>query len=409
MNNQENILCVDDEPNILEAYQRALRKQFGIETATGGLEGLSLLAEKGPFAVVVSDMRMPGMDGVQFLARVREQAPDTVRIMLTGNADLQTAIEAVNEGHIFRFLTKPCPPELLARALTAGVQQYHLIRAERELLEKTLSGSVRILVDILSLVNPTAFSRASRVRGLVRKLTAQLKLEEAWEVEIAAMLSQVGCVTIPEDILARACQGESLSSDDVHLIQACPQIGHDLVVRIPRLEGVAEIIAYQDKLFNGAGLPRDQKQGQEIPIGARILKLALDFDKLQGTGITTAEAFLELKKRRDWYDPNIVEALERTLANEIKYEIRSARVDDLTTDVILADDIVSTKGLLLMTKGQEVTGYLRERLKNFARHGVVKQPIRILVPFRASAAVTAENPPLAARECQQDLTDRPNR
>src|ERR687883_1975197 len=128
----EKILCVDDEVNVLSAYQRSLRKDFDIHVANGGREGLETIKKNGPFAVIVSDMRMPEMDGVQFLARAKELAPESIRIMLTGNSDQQTAMEAVNEGHIFRFLTKPCPPEMLAKALTAGLEQYQLVRAERE-------------------------------------------------------------------------------------------------------------------------------------------------------------------------------------------------------------------------------------------------------------------------------------
>ena len=116
----DKILCVDDDPNILQAYQRALHKQFPIEAALGGEEALAAVAHRGPYAVVVADMRMPGLTGVEVLARIRQMAPDTVRMMLTGNADQQTALEAVNEGHIFRFMTKPCPPDAFAKALTAG-------------------------------------------------------------------------------------------------------------------------------------------------------------------------------------------------------------------------------------------------------------------------------------------------
>ena len=138
----EKILCVDDEANILEAHQRGLGKQFHIETALGAEQALGQIDAQGPYTVVVSDMRMPGMDGVQLLSEVRKRAPDSVRIMLTGFADLQTAIEAVNEGNIFRFLTKPCPQETLAKALSAGIEQYRLVTAEKELLAKTLRGAI---------------------------------------------------------------------------------------------------------------------------------------------------------------------------------------------------------------------------------------------------------------------------
>ncbi len=137
------VLFVDDDPNILEAYQRQFWKQYQIDTALAGDRGLEAVAKNGPYAVIVSDLKMPGMNGVQLLSRVREMAPDSVRIMLTGFAEVQTAIDAVNEGNIFRFLTKPCQPDVLARALDAGIEQYRLITANRELLEQSLGAWMR--------------------------------------------------------------------------------------------------------------------------------------------------------------------------------------------------------------------------------------------------------------------------
>ncbi len=375
----EKILCVDDEPNILEGYQRSLRKEFHIDTAAGGEQGLETIATRGPFAVVVSDMRMPGMDGVQFLSKVREKTENTVRIMLTGNADQETAMSAVNEGHIFRFLTKPCPPEALARSLSAGIQQYRLIMAEKELLEKTLSGSVQVLIEILSLVNPTAFSRASRVRRLVVQLSTQLKVENAWQTELATMLSQVGSVTIPEETLLKAYRGQGLSADESRMIQGHPQIGHDLIARIPRLEAVAEIIAYQDKLYSRPGPRREGKAGSDIPVGARILKLSLDFDRLVTQGMSATEAIEEIERRNGWYDPAVVDGLRQVVSNETRNEIRSVGVEDLTLNTLLAEDVVSCKGLVLVAKGQEVTTHLKERLRNFSSLGVIPHSIKILV------------------------------
>jgi CheY-like chemotaxis protein len=167
----ERVLCVDDDPNVLAGYQRGLRKQWHLETASSGQAALGLLETQGPYAVIVADMQMPGMNGVELLTRARTLAPDTVRIMLTGNADQKTAVEAVNEGHVFRFLNKPCSAEMLALVLDAAVRQYRLVVAERELLEKTLSGSVKILTEILSLQDPRTFGhRPSQwgPRGSVR-------------------------------------------------------------------------------------------------------------------------------------------------------------------------------------------------------------------------------------------------
>ena len=249
----EKILLTDDDPNILSAFRRRLRRQFQLETALGGQEGLKILEDRGPFAVIVSDMRMPDMDGIQLLTRVKERAPDTVRMMLTGNADLQTAIEAVNEGSIFRFLTKPCPPETFARALRAGLEQYHLIVAEQELLEKTLSGSIKLLTEMLSLISPTAFSQASRVRRYVRHIATRLGLADAWQFEVAAMLSQIGCVSVPPRILDKIHTGRSLSSDEQGIFSAHPAVGARLLANIPRLETIAQMI-------EGQGLPFAQNQ-----------------------------------------------------------------------------------------------------------------------------------------------------
>lgn len=199
----ETILCVDDEQNVLEAFQRQLHKQYSLKLAASGEEALERLRTEGPFAVIVADMNMPGMNGVQLLAKVREASPDTVRIMLTGAGDFQTAITAVNEGNIFRFLAKPCPAETLALALEAGLAQYRLVTAERELLEKTLHGSLRAMVDILALANPSAFSRAMRLRHYASQMAKNLGVPDAWQIEVAAMLSQVGCVTLPAEVLEK--------------------------------------------------------------------------------------------------------------------------------------------------------------------------------------------------------------
>ena len=130
------VLFVDDEAPVLDGYQRLLRRDFTVNTALGGEQGLALIRTTGPYAVVVSDMRMPGMNGAEFLAHVREKTPNTARILLTGHADLDAAIDAVNRGNIFRFLTTPCRKEVLVEAINVGLAQHHAAVAEKELIEK---------------------------------------------------------------------------------------------------------------------------------------------------------------------------------------------------------------------------------------------------------------------------------
>ena len=170
----ERILLVDDDNNILEGYRRSLSREFLLETALGGSQALKLATDNGPYAVVVSDMRMPGMDGIQLLSSIKAQSPDTTRVMLTGNADIDTAINAINEGNIFRFLNKPCSKEEMAKALTAALVQYRLVTAEKQLLEQTLSGCIQVLTEVLSLVNPAAFSRAERARRYIHHIVTAM-------------------------------------------------------------------------------------------------------------------------------------------------------------------------------------------------------------------------------------------
>ncbi len=313
----KRILCVDDDAELLQAYSRRLRHQFRIESALGSEEALSTVLNRGPYAVVVSDLRMPGLNGVQLLTKIKVCAPQTVRIMLTGHADLHTALEAVNDGYIFRFLTKPCPVDLLAKTLEAGLHQHALITAEKELLGKTLTGTVKVLTDVLALANPVAYGRASRVHGLVMRICEEMGLGESWPINVAAMLSQVGCVAIPEETLAKIQQGEDLQDEEMDAIRNHPRAGQELIQAIPRMEAVAEIIAHQARLYHRQNPLQDEPFGNAIPLGSRILKVALDLDELVCRGIGREDAMPTLKRRQGWYDPSVIEALEKILPKEV--------------------------------------------------------------------------------------------
>ncbi len=373
------ILCVDDDVNILDGYKRHLRKEFKLEVAVGPEQGLQMVTERGPFAVVVSDLQMPGMNGIQFLTKVREEAPDTVRMLLTGNADLQTSIDAINQGQIFRFLTKPCTPEALANTLRAGLAQHRLITAERELLEHTLSGSIRVLCEVLALVNPEAFGRSSRISRYVEAIAANLHVSEMWAIKTAAMLSQIGCVILPEVVLGKVYRGEALTSEESQLFNQHPFVAFDLIVKIPRMARVAEIIKYQDKYYDGSGVSSDHRKGNEIPMEARILKVALDFDALESSGKTKAEAFDRLTQRKDCYDLDVIAALKAVVIGTVTHETQTAMITDLRAGMILAEDIMSSTDVLLASKGQEVTQSLILRFENFSRTGGIRQPFTVLI------------------------------
>ena len=243
----EKILLVDDDSNILDGYRRSLSKEFLMETALGGTEALALATDNGPYAVVISDMRMPGMDGIQLLSNIKAVSPDTIRVMLTGNADKETAINAINEGSIFRFLNKPCSKEMMARTITAALVQYRLVTAEKQLLEQTLIGSLQVLTEVLSLVNPAAFSRAEPARRYIRHIVSSMKLGTPWQYEVAAMLSQLGCVTLATETIETVYRGEKLSPDEQAQYEAHPSVAYALLSKIPRLEPIAWMIEQQNR------------------------------------------------------------------------------------------------------------------------------------------------------------------
>jgi response regulator RpfG family c-di-GMP phosphodiesterase len=378
----ERILFVDDDENLLASFQRQLRNKFPMSTATGGDQGLKLIGSEGPFAVIVSDFRMPGMDGVQFLSKARGAAPDTVRMLLTGYADLQTAIEAVNQGNIFRLLTKPCPPDTLAGTLGDAVKQYRLVTAERELLEKTLKGSIQVLGNVLSMLNPEAFGRTGRISRYVREIAAKIGETDMWQLETAAALSQIGWVILPGDTLKKVYQGVKLTIHEEELFHSHPSVASDWIGKIPRMERIAEIVAFQEKNFDGSGFPNIAKRGEEIPLGARILKVALDFDALEIAGQTKGKALEELKRRTGCYDSRVLESLEAVIKAEARYLLKSVRVMDMTDSMILAEDVKTVKGLLLVTKGQELTKPLLERLRRFVHLPGIQEPIQVVVPLQ---------------------------
>jgi response regulator RpfG family c-di-GMP phosphodiesterase len=377
----EAVMLVDDDVNVLSGYKRHLRDQYNLTLAEGPQQALSLIASS-PFAVVVSDLRMPGLSGIELLAQIRALQPECVRIMLTGNADLDSAIEAINAGSIFRFLTKPCPPEQLANAIEVGLEQYRLVTAERELLEKTLNGSIKLLSEMLALASPLAFGRAARVRRVVKQLAAQLRMESPWMFELAAMLSQIGCVAVPDDTLRKAVRGEPLTEAEAKLYFEHARIGQNLLANIPRLAEVARIVAYQQKDFDGGGYPLDAVSHQEIPLGARLLHLALDYDIVLATGRRGQTALTELKRAAHKYDPQLFKALQELLELEAGFAIKDLPVDELEPEMITAEDILALNGTLLCSRGMEITPTMIARFKNHADAGSIRRMVKVQIPLR---------------------------
>lgn len=372
----EKILFVDDEPNVLASIKRQFRKRFDLQVADSGDCALQILREEGPFAVIVSDMRMPGMSGVELLSRVKELYPDMVRIMLTGNADQQTAMEAVNTGHIFRFLTKPCPPATFITALALALRQYRLIVSEKELLQQTLKGSIAVLAELLSIANPLAFSSGARIKGTVVSVAEQMHLPNVWQYEIAAMISQIGCVTLPGDILQKVYAAEKLDQEEEEMFSQHPHIGAKYLEQIPRLENVARIIALQQLRFDEYSEEIAADNFEEVLVGAQILKAALAFDLLLFYGEPRNEAIAILQRQKGMYNPLVLEKLAH-ISVDNRSSIVSLGVPQIAPGMIAIDDVKARNGVLVIPKGQIITSPLVQGLINFSKRVGIVEPIRV--------------------------------
>jgi CheY-like chemotaxis protein len=379
----EKILLVDDDSNILDGYRRSLSREFLMETALGGEQALKLAADSGPYAVVVSDMRMPGMDGIQLLSKIKAQSPDTIRVMLTGNAEIETAITAINEGSIFRFLTKPCSKEMMGKTLTAALLQYRLVTAEQQLLEQTLSGSIQVLTEVLSLVNPAAFGRAERARRYIHHIVTSMKLGNPWQYEVAAMMSQLGCVTLAPETIDAVYSGEKLSPTEQTQYDAHPSVAYGLLSKIPRLEPIAWMIEHQNRPVREV----DNSERTDMRLGAEILRLTLAYEKLIHKGASRTEAVHTLTHQNKHFSPEFFDALVALDPNSEEGAIRQCRIEALTPGMIIQQEIRTGEGALLVSKGQEVTSSLHSKLKNFHARRVITGDVTVSMPTTTLAFV----------------------
>jgi response regulator RpfG family c-di-GMP phosphodiesterase len=387
------VLWVDDNPRVISTVTQALQRHFAITTATSGEAGLHLLETAGPFAVLVADLCLPGIYNTTLFVRAREVAPDTVRVMLTGQADVHTARAAVNEGEVFRFLLKPCAPEGLFLALQAAAERYQRRMAEYARLEQILHGSLQALAALQEFTHPEPFARASRAREHLRFVTAGRSRKERWETETAALLSQLGYVTLPPAVLQKLHEGHALSADEQALVDRLPLAAAERLAGIPGTEAVRRIIAYQGKSYDGRGVPRDNVRGKGIPWGARALKIALDYDDLVASGVSSVAAIDQMQgpDRRGWYDPEILTTFaDTTFSPEQNDAVQEIPLGKLEPGMVVVTDVRTRTGALLIPAGQQVTAQHAARLS--AVNAADEELVCVLVPRARMAAPTPRAP-----------------
>jgi DNA-binding response OmpR family regulator len=371
------VLLVDDEQRILDALRRTLRGKYAIETASSGPDGLTILADSRaqpePIGVVVSDMMMPGMNGAEFLTRARDVAPDAVRMILSGQADLTSTIAAVNNADLFRFLTKPIEPATLTTALDAALRQYELVISERELLRSTLTGAVDVLVETLALASPLAYRRTARVRMLLTTVADEVGLADDWRLHVAAMLSQVGCIAVPAPVLERIEKGTVLSDEDRRMYLGHPELAMQLLGRIPRLEEVADWIGTQITDIDDLE-PGELEDPSQACFGAVSAFLA-GYD----VGLGVREIGRRLTDAGRFGDDVVKAVLGAAQVLSPKGVPEEVKVAGIRPGMVLDQDVTTTTGLVLVRKGERVTEVLARRLENFALSVGVTEPIKVLV------------------------------
>ncbi|HBF07403.1 MAG TPA: hypothetical protein DHW71_10140 [Gammaproteobacteria bacterium] len=370
------ILCVDDESNVLDGLRRILFEDYDVEAVTSGAEALELMQDE-EFACIISDMRMPEMNGAEFLSKARQIAPDTTRMLLTGQSDMESAISAINDGNIFRFLMKPCPEEKLLGHMSEAIRLYELTKAEKDLLENTLKGAITVLTDMLSMIAPTAFSRSIYIRGYMSHMSRMTKQANAWEFEIAGMLSQLGAIVLPPDLIKKAFSSVPLEADEKQMLGSIPAAGAKLVDSIPRLQNVALMIESQ----HGNDRELHNTLGGHVLIGAKMLRIASAVDRLiLQEGVSVQKAVETLKKTLVTPDDQtLLTCLSSFKPDSADRVLKSVNVNELEIGMILEADVLAKNKSVVLCKGQKLNGPLIARLVNFARRSGIQEPIEVTV------------------------------
>jgi len=419
------ILCVDDEPNILSALKRLFRgKGWQVRSADGGQAALALL-EAESVDLVISDMRMPEMDGAEFLAQVRARWPDTVRLLLTGHSDIKAVIEAINRGEIYRYITKPWDDHdivlivrqaLERKALEAEKKRLEALTARQneelknlnasleakvrertaelqvanEKLKASFLTSIKVFSTLMEMRGGNLSGHSRRVADLARRIAVKLKLDgqQVQEIFVASLLHEVGKVGFADDLLGTPVA--MMKPEQLDLYRKHPLQAQQLLLPLVDLQAAAEIICDQFERFDGTGFPR-KLCAEAIPIGARILSLASDYDNMQ-IGTMTANRLnaneaqiIIVHSSGQRYDPQVVNAFIETLNSTAKAKVDSesfreimVNARDLKAGMVLARDLLSHSGMLMLSSGHMLDSHLIGKINSFLKSDADD----LLVPIR---------------------------
>ncbi len=401
------VLFIDDEVSILSALKRSLRNQFiDVSTTDSYLEALELV-KQNDFSVVISDQRMPGMDGSELLEKIKELSPDSIRILLTGFADIHAAVEAINRGFIYKFIAKPWDDQNLFEVVQDAVERYELISENRRLqamtkqlnqsllgfnqtleqrvveetvavarlgeeLKQSLLGMVQVMAKMAESHSFLVGSHSKRVLKLCQMIGKDLGLteEELYHLIIASSLHDIGKVCIDAFVLEK--QEKMLTDNEKDTIKKHVIHGESMLLMIPHMAPIAKIVRHHHERFNGTGYP-DKLSGKDIPLASRIIAVVDAYDnalnKRTSFESTTPEKSLNFVKNLSGshFDPAVVELLARHVRDgstndELELEVNT---QDLKAGMVLSRDLVTVRGQLLLKKGNALQKNNLSQLINF--------------------------------------------
>lgn len=413
------ILCVDDEPNILSALRRLFRSAgFQVRIAVGGAAGLALL-ETETVDLVISDMRMPEMDGAEFLQQVRQRWPDTVRLLLTGYSEVTSIIGAINRGEIYRYISKPWDDNdiilIVKQALerkaleeekkrleTLAIRQNEELKTLNASLESKVAArtaelsvaneklktnfvtSIKIFSTLIEMRGGNLAGHSRRVADLCRRLAQKIGLDGklAQEVFVAGLLHEIGKVGFADELLRTPVAMMTPAQLDLyrkHIVQA-----EQVLMPLQDLKGAAEIICGQFERYDGTGFPEKLSAGS-IPVGARILALASDFDSMQiGTltqrRLTPEEArILIVHSSGKRYDPEVVAAFVELMGSSARDDAEKEQASDIAVSsremqpgMVLSRDLITPSGLLMLSIDHVLDARLIRKIMDFERSGGIQ-------------------------------------
>jgi response regulator RpfG family c-di-GMP phosphodiesterase len=408
------VLIVDDEEIVLIALRETLaRAGYLVSTANDPLPALEILQNQ-QFAVIISDQQMPSMTGLDFLTKAKVLQPDASRMLITAVLSLDTVIDAINRGEIYRFIIKPWLREELLVTVQNAVQRYELLtrnnvlqattlamnekltQLNRELelqltrgaeqneqlsrlneaLERNLSRSIELCVQTMQTFYPTLGNQARRAFEVCRSMAEVLNLppDQKQILEISAWLHDIGLIGVPRHLI-RKWQTEPENLDDAErlLIEHHPILGQELAGFVHHLEGVGKIIRAHHERFDGAGYP-DNLSGTNIPWLARLLAVAVTFaestfdqeDAIQGIRLGAGTAF----------DPEAIRVFVRAIPKAaVPRKEKEVLLSELTPGMVLAKGIYTSNGLLLIPEGQQLSAPYIDKLLNHNRINPINQSL----------------------------------